>query len=258
MFRKSRSLSLGSLCGFLAAVVFFLVGLTVTVHFSRWDPYMKVDWQGFLASLHPNFAGDFILYSFLFDVCIAALFFLLALGSRLYMTHPTSTVAGLGCLGVGVVIAAIYSVWMAFGQAMVLMRYQSTQDEALRQTFQHLYQAGFLDIPVISMLIAYFGFWGFVFLGNAFRNRDDGSGWLTGWCWVSAASFLWAILVLSYGYDRTFSMNQFHRTLMMWGQLGLWVLPTITMGLCAGWIWPQRTAMEQPSAETQPPAAKAA
>ncbi|MBI3667892.1 MAG: hypothetical protein HY236_16950 [Acidobacteria bacterium] len=259
MFRKTRALSLASLCGFLAAAVFFVIGLYRTIHFSNWQPYATIDWQTFLTQQRPNFGGDFFTHSFLGVVSMAALVFLLALATRTYRLHPTSTVAGAGFLGLGTALMAAYSVWLAFGHDTILLRYSSTQDEALRQTYQHLYQAGFLDAPVISALLAYFAIPGFVFLGLAFWGRKDGRLPLWPWCWASAASLLFAVLTLGYGYDRTFGASQFPRTLMIWGHVGLWLLPTITLALCAYWLLqPEAAAMKQQSAETEPPAIKAA
>ena len=49
MFRKQFAVQAASLCGFLAAATMFLMGLSLTIGFTRWDPYMRVDWQQFLA-----------------------------------------------------------------------------------------------------------------------------------------------------------------------------------------------------------------
>lgn len=258
MFRKPRVLWMASLCGLVAAVVFFVIGLVHTVRFNRWNPYMTINWDEFLASVSPNFGADFFLHSFVFLIALVALVFLLALGSRTYQLHPTSTVTGVGFLGMAMVVVAVYNIWLAFGQDMVLLRYRSTQDQALRQTFQHLYQAGFLDTPVISAVVAYFAIPGFVFLGMAFWGRKD--GWLSmwPWCWVTAAVLLCSMMTLGYGYERTFAANQFPRSLMMWSHVGLWLLPTITMALCAFWLQREETiAREKPSAEA-PPLEKAA
>ena len=258
MFRKSGALFLASLCGFAAALVFFLVGLVQTIQFSRWDPYLKFDWQRLIGSAQPSFPSDFFAHSFLGLVSFGALVFLLALATRLYELHPTSTVAGAGFLGLGFVVMAAYSVWLAFGNDLLLARYKSTQDEVLRQTFQQVYQAGILDLPVISGLLACFAIPGFLLLGNAFRGRTDKFIPVWPWCCVSAASLLFSVLALGYGYDRTFVAGRFPRTLMIWGQLGLWVLPTVTFGLCAAWLRWGATAAERLVAKAEPPMAMAA
>lgn len=243
MFRKTRGLWAAVVCGFLASVVFFIIGIAETVRFSRWDPYKVTDWQSLLSSMHLNFWGTWVLHSFLFDVCIAALFFFLALGSQIYDMHPASTVAGLGFLSVPLTLMAIRNVWLAVGQNAMLLRYQSTADTALRQTFQTFYQANLFGVPILSALIAYFGFWGFLFLGYAFRGRRETRMGLWGWCWLSALSLLWAIVSLSFGYYRTFRQNAFPRTLMIWGDLGVWVLPSITLALCAAWLYQRGKAL---------------
>ena len=250
MFRKPFAVQAASLCGFVAAVTMFLMGLGLTIGFSRWDPYRPVNWQEFLSSVPTSFGADFFTHSFLAFVAMGALVFLLALGTRAYPAHPTSTVTGLGFLSIPVLLLALYNVWLAFGHNLVLLRYRTTPDEALRQTLQQLYQAGFLAIPVISAFMAYFAIAGFALLGYAFVRRE-GVGALSWWCWCSAAALAFAVLALGYGYDRTFGANQMPRTLMAWGQLGLWVLPSVTLALCASWLW-QQTAMVIEPAEPQP------
>jgi hypothetical protein len=259
MFRKQFAVRAVSLCGFLAAVTMFLMGLSLTIGFSRWDPYMRVDWPQFLGSVRTAFGAAFFTHSFLAFVAMGALVFLLAVGTRTYAAHPTSTVTGLGFLSIPVLLLALYNVWLAFGHDLVLLRYRSTPDEALRQTFQQLYQAGFLALPVISAFMAYFAIVGFALLGYAFFRREGGTG-LSWWCWLSAAGLAFAVLALGYGYDRTFGVNQMPRTLMGWGQLGLWVLPSVTLGLCASWLWqqPAMVAGQAGLEPAQPPLDKAA
>ncbi len=236
MFRQPLALRAASLCGLVAAVAFFVIGWNLTARFGRWDPYAAVDWQQMMTSAPVNFGADFFLHSFIALAAMAALFFFLALGARLYRGHPTSTVTGLGFLGLAVGVLTIYNVWAAFGKDLVVLRYRSTSDEALRQTLQHLYQAGFLDVPVITGIMAYFALVGFIFLGNAFRGQGSGRVTTAG-CWLSAAGLLFAVLALSYGYDRMFAASEFHRTLMMAGQVGLWLLPSITIAWSAAWLW---------------------
>jgi hypothetical protein len=259
MFRRQFAARAATLCGLLAAVVYFFLGLSLTIGFSRWDPYMRINWQNYLDSVRTSFGADFLTHSFLAFVALGTLLFFLALGARLYPVHPTSTVSGLVFLSIPVVLLAIYNVWLAFGHDLVLLRYRSTSDEALRQTFEHLYQAGFLGTPVLSAVMAYFAIAGFLLLGFAFVGRPTGRA-LSLWSWLSAAGLVFAVLALGYGYDRTFGANQMPRTLMTWGHLGLWVLPSVTLGLCASWLWQNRTA-EAERAEpqpTQPPLPKAA
>ncbi len=258
MFRKPRALWMASLCGFVAAVVFFVIGLVHTVSLSRWNPYMTINWDEFLASIHPDFGAGFFLHSFVVLVALAAMVFLLALGSRTYQKHPTSTATGVGFLGIAMAVVGVYNIWLAFGQDMVLLRYHSTQDQALRQTLQHLYQAGFLDTPVISAVVGYFAIPGFLFLGMAFWGRQDSRLQLWLWCWMSAAVLLCSLLSIGYGYDRTFGANQFPRSLMMWSHVGLWLFPTITTALLAFWLQGEvAAAREQPRTEA-PPLEKAA
>ncbi len=251
MFRDSRPVRFASLCGWLTAIVFFIVGLVETLRFTRWNPYAKTDWSAMLSSLQPRAGGDFVLHSFIFCVCLAGLFFLLALGSRIYQTHPTTTVTGLGFLGVPLVLMGIYNVWLAFGHDMLVLQYQRTQETGL----QYLYQAGLFGLPYMAALVAYFGFWGFVFLGYAFGAQRRALG-LRGWCWASAAGLIWSIVVSFYGYHQIYAANFFPRTLMIFGDLGLWILPTITLAISASWLWTQsRLAMVQP---VRPEVSKAA
>jgi hypothetical protein len=259
MFRKQFAVQAASLCGFLAAVTMFLMGLGLSLGFSRWDPYMPVNWPQFMASVQTAFGVAFFTHSFLAFVAMGSLIFLLALGTRTYAAHPTSTVTGLGFLSIPVLLLALYNVWLAFGHDLVVLRYRSTTDEALRQTLQQLYQAGFLAIPVISAFMAYFAIAGFALLGYAFVRRE-GLGALSWWCWSSATGLAFAVLALGYGYDRTFGTNQMPHTLMAAGHLGLWVLPSVTLGLCASWLWqqPARVAGEAELEVAQSPLDKAA
>ena len=242
MFRDSRAVWLATVCGWVAAVVYFIIGWSETISFSRWEPAGSV--KSMLAAMHSNVAGNLVLYSFIFIVSLGALFFLLALGSRLYAGHPTSTVTGLSFLAIPFGLMALSSVWLALGRDFVLLQYQKTQSTALESV---LARSAF-GIPFMSALIAYFGFWGFVFLGNAFRAQKDSWG-LTPWCWISALGFLWSILVLAYGYDQIYAAGEFPRALMIWGDLGIWILPTITMAISASWFWVHSNAiMARPAA----------
>lgn len=252
MFRKSRGLWWAGLCGWVAAIVFFIMGIVETVRFSRWDPFAKIDWQSLLSSLHPSFGGQFVLHSFLFIVCLGALIFLLGMGARTYDAHPTSTVIGLGFLSIPLVLTALYNVWLAGARGILLLRYQGTQDMAVRQGIQHLFQTGALYTPLLWAMFAYFGFWGFVFLGNAFRGHSEVGLQMTPWCWVSALTLLWSVFTLAFGYAHMFAASSVPRALMIWGDLGLWVLPTITMALGASWLWLQPKAAAQPGMRIEP------
>ena len=89
---------------------------------------------------------------------------------------------------------------------------------------------------MIAALLACFAIPGFALLGIAFRGRNENWMAVCPWCWLSAAGLLVAVFALGYGYDRTFAANQFPRTLMIWSHLGLWVLPSITLAICAAWL----------------------
>jgi hypothetical protein len=256
MFRKPFATRAASLCGLVASVAFFIAGIRLTLSFGRWDPYARIDWQQFMDTLRPSFGADFFLHSFMALVAMGALFFLLALGTRTSSVHPTSTAMGVGFLGLPMVLMTLYSVWQAFGKDLVMQRYHSTQDEAFRQTLQHLFQVGYLDTPVLLGMMAYFSIVGFAFLGNAFRR--EGGLPLALACWLSALTLLAGVLVLGYGYDRIFTVKQFPRTLMTWGHLGIWVIPTITLAICSAWLWLAPTVTAAKVEEAPPSMPKAA
>jgi hypothetical protein len=246
MFRSRWAAQGASWCGFLAAFVFFVLGFSLTLGVSRWDPYMEIDWAGVLESANTVFGAQFFLHSFLAFAGMATAVFFAGLAARLYAVHPTSATGGAAFLSIATLLLAVYNVWLAFGHDLVLLRYRSTSDEALRQTFQHLYQAGYLGTPVLAAVMAYFAIPGFLLLGRAFRGRRDaGSLWF--WCWASAATLVFGVLALGYGYDRTFGANQMPRTLMIWGNLALWVFPTVTTALGASWLWREGIAQGERS-----------
>src|SRR5689334_8075213 len=118
MFRNSRALNLAVFTGWVGAIVFFIMGLTETIragdYLSRVASATAAMPERTMPIATATGPAMFVLHGFIFTVCLGALFYLLALGSRMYSVHPTSTVTGLAFLSVPITLMAIHEAWLAF------------------------------------------------------------------------------------------------------------------------------------------------